>query len=198
VALEDILAAIRSEADIEIGRLRAESAAEVDVIVDAGRVEAQSAEEAAAAARDDESEQQRARIVNRAHLVVERRLRGVAEAVYQGMRDEVSDRLSGVRAGPDYPSLLRRLFDECRAVLPEGSVLRVDPADEDTARQILMDASFSGYTVDASLDSMGGLELSTEDGHRSVRNTFEARMDRADRPLRSLAVSAVPALRGAP
>ena len=196
MALGDILAAIRSEADAEISRIRAETADQVAAILDRARAEAKSAEEAATASLDDDAAQQRARIVNRADLVVERRLRAAAEEIYVEMRDEVSLRLAQERDAPDYQDLFRRLFDECRAVFPDARIVRVDPADEDLAFRMLAEIEVEGFSIDPSLASMGGLELVTEDRRRSVRNTLEARTERADRLLRSLAGTMVPALYG--
>ena len=92
------------------------------------------------------------------------------------------------------------LFDECRAVLPEARVIRIDPADRDLARTVATaagdDGFADGFVIDPVLTTSGGLQLATEDGRRQVGNTFESRFERADRPLRSLAASIVPALGG--
>lgn len=196
MALEDILDAIRSEADAEIDRIRAESADAITAVLDEGLTEAKSVEEAASASLDEQAAQQRARIVNRAHLVVERRLRTAADEVYEELLTEVVQRLARQRDSPDYVVLFRRLFDECREVLPDARILRVDPADEDLANHMLAEVGIDSFSIDPSLDSAGGLELLTDDRRRCVRNTLEARIDRADRVLRSLAATKVPALYG--
>lgn len=196
MALEDILVAIRGEAETEIGRIGTEAGGEVTAILDGGCAEAKAVEEAAAVSLDDDAAQHRARIVNRAHLVVERRERAAAEDVYVELREEVAFRLARRRDEPGYQDLFLRLFEECRAVLPDARIVRVDPADQDVAGRMVADGAFDGFSIDPSLASIGGLELVTEDGRRCVRNTLEARFERADRPLRSLAATMVPALRG--
>jgi vacuolar-type H+-ATPase subunit E/Vma4 len=196
VALEHILAAIRSEADSEICRIRSESADMVGVILDGARREAKSIREAAAGSLDDEATQERARIVNRSHLVAERRLRAAAEETYLELYEDVILLLARRRDAPDYPELFGRLFEECRAVLPDGRMLRIDPADEEIAARAIARSDDEGYSIDPSIVTMGGLELATEDRRRRVRNTFEARLERGDRPLRALAATMVPALHG--
>lgn len=196
MALENILAAIREEAETELNRVNAEAAAAAAAIVDDARAEAALAEEHAGASLDEEAAQQRSQIVNRAHLVVERRTRATAEEIYLEMRDEVVRRLGRMRDSPEYPELFARLFEECRSILPEARVIRVDPTDEAVAGQLLRHGNGSSFDVETSLVSNGGLEMVSADRRRHVRNTFEARMNRADGTLRSLASSLVPALHG--
>ncbi|MDJ0768324.1 MAG: V-type ATP synthase subunit E [Ilumatobacter sp.] len=194
MALADILAAIDAEADQEIARVVAETAEQTAQIRNEARDEADMAERAAASALDDESARRRAQIVNRAHLVVERRLSAAVEDVYQDLLTAVERRLVELRGEPEYADLFSRLLEECRAVLPEGRVVRIDPADEPLCRDVL--ATDDGFTIDGTLRSAGGLEIATADGRRSVRNTLESRTWRADRALRSLAAARVPPLGG--
>lgn len=196
MAVEDILAAITSEADAEVARIRAESADSVAAVLDAARAEAESIRASTATSRDEEARHQRERLVNRAHLTVERRLRAVAEEVYSDLLDEVKGHLAEQRQSSGYAELFRMLLAECRDALPEARIVLVDPADESLAQQSLDLLELNDFSVDPGLHSVGGLEIATEDRRRRVRNTVEARLDRADRALRSLAGTMVPALHG--
>lgn len=196
MALADILTAIAAEADEEIARVAADAAAQVEPIQRQARDEARLAEREASCALDDEAARRKAQIVNRADLVVARRLSAAIEEIYQEMRADVERQLAEVRGRDGYPDLFRRLFDECRAVLPDGRVVRVDPADESLCRRVVASRASDGFVIDASLRSAGGLELATSDRRRVVRNTLELRTWRADRALRSLAAARVPALTG--
>ena len=196
MALADILAAIDAGADEEVARVSAEACDQVERIRGEARDEAVGAAEAAASALDEDAARRRAQIVNRAHLAVERRLRAAAEEIYQEIMLQVERRIADVRHQAGYADLFRRLLEECRAVLPDGTVVRVDPADESLCRRVAAEIGGDGFTVDATLQSVGGLELVTGDGRKSVQNTLESRTWRADRALRSLAASEVPALRG--
>lgn len=196
MALADILAAIAAEADEEIARVTARAAEQVEPIRCEARDEASLAERAASSALDDDAARRRAQIVNRARLVVERRLSSTVEEIYQEMRTDVERRLADVRGQREYPDLFRRLFDECRAVLPDGRIVRVDPADESLCSSVLASVESDGFAIDATLESAGGLELVTTDRRRAVWNTLESRTWRADRALRSLAVARVSALSG--
>lgn len=196
MALADILAAIDAGADEEVARVSAGAYDQVERIRGEARDEAVGAAEAAASALDEDAARRRAQIVNRAHLAVERRLRAAAEEIYQEIMLHVERRIADVRHRAGYADLFRRLLEECRAVLPDGTVVRVDPADESLCRRVVAEIGGDGFTVDATLQSVGGLELVTGDGRKSVQNTLESRTWRADRALRSLAASEVPALRG--
>ena len=196
MALEDILAAIRSNADTEIARIRSESDAAVETIVAEARAASRAAEQEAASSLDAEAEDQRARIVNRARLIVDRQLREAAESIYIEITDEVVAQLSQLRSTGRYREVFTTLFDECIAVLPEARVVRIDPVDVDVARSLVEAQDVDGYVLDSSIETIGGLQLVTADGRRQVGNTFESRFERADRPLRSLAASVVPALGG--
>lgn len=196
MALEDILAAITAEADAEITRVDQAAREKVEAIRRRAEEEANRAEAAASSVLDDDAKRARAQIVNRARLAVERRVSATAEEVYQELMEEVEQRLAEVRSRPDYPELFRRLFDECRAILDDGRLIRIDPADEALAHTVLEQAGSDGFVVDSGLASAGGLELATADGRRRVQNTFESRTWRADRALRSLAATLVPPLGG--
>lgn len=195
MAVDDILAAIRAETDAEIERVRARAAGEVETILARGRDEAAAAEERTAAARDAAATRDAERIVNRARLTADRRLWAAAEEIYQDLVGEVRVRLAALWGTLRYRDLFGRLLDECLAVLPDASPVLVDPQDEALVRGLPVVAGSGGTTVEASLRTMGGLEVATDDG-RFVRNTFESRLERADIHLRLLAAVTMPALRG--
>lgn len=196
MALADILAALDAEAEEEITRVENEASEQMEQLRRTARDDARLAEQEASSALDDDAIRRQAQIVNRARLVVERRMSAVAEEIYQELKTEVERRLAEVRGQDDYPDLFRRLLEECRSVLPDGRIARVDPADEALCHRVLVSAGCEDFVVDPALESAGGLELATTDGRRSVRNTFESRTWRADRSLRSIAARAVPPLRG--
>ena len=195
MALADILAALAAEADEEITRVETEVSEQMEQLRRAIGEDARLAEKEASAELDDDAARQRARIVNRARLVVDRRISAAVEEIYQELEAEVQRKLAEVRRQDDYPELFRQLLEECRSVLSDGRVVRIDPADRALCHSVLERTGGEGFVVDAGLESAGGLELATTDGRRSVRNTFESRMWRADRSLRSIAAAAVPPLR---
>ena len=196
MALADILAAIEAGADEEIARVSAEASEQVERIRRDTRHEARLAGEEASSELDGDAARRRAQIVNRARLVVERRMSAAVEEIYQELKADVGRRLADVRSQHDYPDLFCHLFEECRAVLPDGRVVRVDPADESLCTSVLARLGCEDFVVEATLDSVGGLKLVTTDGRRSVENTLESRTWRAERALRSLAIAEVPPLRG--
>lgn len=196
MALGDILAAISADSESEIARVGAESAEEVAVVLERGRTRAAAVEDEAARSLDHEAAEEHERIVNRARLQVERRVRAMVEEIYCELRTEAKARLARARDDPGYPKLLRQLFDECRAIVPDARTVIVDPRDRELVRAMLSDVGVDEFRVDPTLETSGGLEIFTEDRRRGVRNTLESRLDRADRHLRSVAAASIPALRG--
>lgn len=194
MALEHILAAIRRETAAEVDRIAAESKAALESVAAQARRDAAAAEERAAASRDAAAASARERIVNRARLDADRRLHSAAEEVYLEMKREVAAKLATVRSTNDYHALLAQLLEECLALLPPARRVHVAPADGPAMAAIVADHHLDGFEVVTDVDTLGGLELRSGDG-RAIRNTFEARLERADGHLRRLVQESVPPLR---
>ena len=183
MALADILDAIRAEADADIEAIRAEAENEAAALLTRSGEQARAEEERLSHGRDGAAERQTDRIVNRARLDADRALRAEVEELYLQARRAAIDGLRSLRDTPRYEDILSRFLAECCAVLPDGTALRVDPADEDLARHIVAGSKRADLRVEPTLESSGGVELADDDG-RAVLNTFEARLSRAEGALR--------------
>lgn len=193
MGLADILAAIEAGAAEELAAIVAETdAAVADILADATRAAA-AAHHRNATAGDAATGRRADHIVNAARLDADRSRRSAVEQVYDDLRVRVGERLSGIRDDPVYPILLGQLVDECRAVLPEAAVLAVDEADVEQARHILAEIGWDGCRVEGAIATVGGAVAQAGDG-RSVVNTLETRLERADPHLRRLAAELIPAL----
>ncbi|MDH3754681.1 MAG: V-type ATP synthase subunit E [Acidimicrobiia bacterium] len=189
--LDDILTAIRSEADAEIREIRASCAAEVAALAAEADEQALEAERAAAASRDLAADREVARIVNRAALEATRKMMSAVEIAYQEALDALRVRLGAVRDTAEYPDILARLLDEVLDVLPDATGVLVDPADTELVGSLLVERDRRGLAVETASTCLGGVELVTDDG-RAVRNTFESRLQRADGRLRRLVAQHIP------
>ena len=193
MALQEILESLRRDGEAEVARIAREHDEAVAAILHAAREEAKRAETEATTARDEALEFEAAIIRHRAELHVERRLQEAQEAVFQEVLGRAKDRLSRFRNDPAYPATLQRLLDECRAFLGQVAGVSIDPRDE--ALKSVIGERLGSVAVDTGLDSWGGVVA--DDGRGVfVRNTFEARLTRAEAELRRQIGELVPGLGG--
>lgn len=193
MALDDILAAIRLEAETETRAIDAAADRRVEDILTEARRRAAAEEELLIASRRGKAEASAAAIVNRARLDVARALRGERAALFEEALGKVGDRLSRLRATPEYPDHLARFLAEAAAALPDARIVRVDPRDADVVERVaeeLVGDIGEGWRVEPTLQTWGGVDVVTEDG-RVVHNTLEARLDKALPELRRLGVASL-------
>lgn len=190
MAVEEILAAIRTEAASERARIEARVAEECAEIEQAGqRVgDLERATAHATAERSIEAEAQRhARAAARE---VDGQLRAARERLIQECLAQLAERLAHLRGTPRYSAVLASLFREGRRALPSATVVRIDPRDADRIANLLDNGKLQ---VEATLNSWGGVELADERGRR-VCNTLEARLEAAAPSLRRVIANVNPAL----
>ena len=86
------------------------------------------------------------------------------------------DRLSGLRAGPDYPGVFARLLQE--AVVPlagQAFIVHVDPRDEPLCRKTIEQLKIAGE-IRTDLEAAGGVVVSLPDNSVVISNTVESRL----------------------
>jgi vacuolar-type H+-ATPase subunit E/Vma4 len=180
MALEDLLSAMRSQAEEEIARLERDGRRKEEEILAAAEREGRAAADdlLRSARRELEAELERRR--SHARLEARAALREAREEAFQELVDEARARLAALREDGSYPAIFAGLLSESRSALPAGRLLHVDPRDEPLARQLVGDGSLA---VEADLEAVGGLELESHDG-RLLRNTLEVRLAAAQPRLR--------------
>jgi len=184
MALADLLAGLRSEAEAETALLEAETREQANRIRAAARAEASVLREQIVLAAEDDIRREADRRRAAARLAVAASVRVAREELFLDFRTTVSRRLDELREDERYPAVLRALLEESLAALPAATSLRVDPRDERLARQLLAERGVK-LELAASLKTAGGLELA--DGReRVVRNTVEERVANAEAVLRGL------------
>ena len=189
--LDDILATIRCEADDELRELGDVLALEVAAISADAEEQGVETERVAVSSLDAAADREVARIVNRAHLEATRKKMAAIEAGYQEALEALRVRIGALRATSSYTDLLARLLDEGLRILPDATRVHVDRADIGPITAALVAIQRDEFVVEAPLTCLGGLTLVTDDG-RAVRNTFDSRLDRADRRLRRLVAEHLP------
>lgn len=193
MALEDILEAIRREADGAAARLLEGAESEARQILLRAEEEAEREETRLASTVDDRIRLERGRILSHSHLEAARAGRAAREEVYQMILDAVTRRLAKVRSSPRYQGLLGLLLDTTLADLPNPTAVRADPEDVELIEELL-----TGRRPDIPVENeqlpLGGV-IAVSVG-RSVDNSLASRLRRADPQLRLLAGQAIGALRG--
>lgn len=192
--VENILAAIGADADAAIAKVEADARLRVERAMVSARERAETEHARLALARSETAALEAARIVNRAKLAADRAVRDERERLFRTAVGRLTEALKRIRESHQYDAIFSRLLAEAREALTDADLIRVDPRDLERARTAVRDLGVP-LRVDPSLSTLGGVELSTEDG-RNVRNTFESRLERAMGDLRALAVDRIPELRG--
>lgn len=180
--LDDLLATIEAEAQAEHARLDAESRAEAAAIVERAREQARELRAGPLRSQEPELQREVARRLGQVRIEAAQMLRQAREDSYQRMLEQTRSQLADLRKDPRYREVLRALLRESRAALPEAGRLRVDPRDEALAAELARELDLE-VAVQPTLETMGGVELESEDG-RILRNTFEERLANADPELR--------------
>ena len=178
--LNDLLSAIETDAREERARLDSSSRAEVEEILSKACAEAETTRAEPVQTREPELQREAARRIGAARVEAARLLREAREESFNQLLEETRKRLGKLRESGRYRDVLRALMEEAHAALPNARAMRVDSRDEALASEL---ADEYGLTVEPTLRTAGGLELTSDDG-RSLRNTFEERLANAEPELR--------------
>jgi V/A-type H+-transporting ATPase subunit E len=192
MALEDILDAIRSEAEDEASRILGDATERAESVLAEARTASASREEELAHSADERIARERRRTVSLAVLEASRARRDAREEVFEAVIGKVSGVLRSLSDGEEYDDILERLLDEALAVLPDPERVEVHPADRERIERILAERGLAP-SIDTTEDVWGGVGIRT-DG-RIVRNDLETRLRRAEPHLRFIAGEVFPSLR---
>lgn len=193
MALEDILATIRTEAEETASDLLAVARAEADQVLERAREEAEREARRLAASLDDRIRQEHSRVLSRARLDAGRARDMAREEIYQSARERVIQRLEEVRTSPDYEGILTALLAEATATMPAIDEVRVDPRDVGLMERIVSNRGLDLAVVPKETPLGGVLAVADR---RAVDNTLATRLERADEHLRYIAGEFIPTLRG--
>ncbi len=193
MALEDILDAIRSEAEEESSRMLTDASARADAILADAREVASVREDELTHSVDGRIANERRRTASLAVLEASRARRAAREEVFALAIEKVSDVLRGLHTDPRYDAVLERLFDEAAAALPDPGAVVVHVRDRGRIEKILQDRGLD-IPIQVTEDQWGGVVIHS-DG-RVVRNDLETRLRKAEPHLRFIAGELVPSLRG--
>jgi len=197
VGVTEILREIEQEADEEVARIEQDASRRAAEVLAAAHRRSATDATALTGSRADEVAEERDRLLREATSRATLAVRAAREDAFGLAIDEARRRLSSVRTRDTYADALRHLIEESLRALPDAVAARVDPRDGDLTRSILRSRAGGGPDVDPSLAVWGGVEAVAADG-RTVLDTIEERLSRAEPWLRSVVAGAVPAMTPTP
>ena len=128
--------------------------------------------------------------VNAARLQARRNLAAVRETAVESVFDAASAKLKALHGTPEYAGVFRSLAQEALSGVGGSCEMHVVPADADLAARVIAELGVASCSVVPTLESIGGLTVTSEAGRIVRQNTFEARLTKA-RGLAAASVSEV-------
>lgn len=177
MAIEDILIALDQQAKAESDAVVEEAREHAKLIIDEGEREAQAIHEGFARQVERVAAGDAAKVVNAARLESKMIVSSVKGDGVASVFDGVMGRLAGVRDGR-YEGLFEALAAEAFAGLDGPVTIRVAPQDAQLAEKAAKMAGLAA-TVDATLQTAGGLVVEANGGRVVRRNTLEDRLERS-------------------
>ena len=178
MAIEDIFRALEEQADEEVNRILHAATVQADAVEHEARDEAERITSAKIQAADAAVQAKAAKAVNAARLQVKRDLAKVRDGAVEAAFGEAAARLAALRGTPEYERVFTALAKEACAGLDAECEIQVAPEDADLARRVAAGLGVDS-TVTPTLDTIGGLVVSTHGGRVVRRNTFEMRLQKA-------------------
>lgn len=178
MAIEDIFRALEEQADEEVNRILHAATVQADAVEHEARDEAERITTSRVMAAEEIVQAKAARSLNAARLQVRRDLAAVRDEAVESAFEEAARRLSTMRGTPGYEGVFMALTQEACAGLSTECELQVAPEDEALAERVATELGLT-FTVSPTLDTIGGLVVSTQGGRVVRRNTFESRLQKA-------------------
>jgi vacuolar-type H+-ATPase subunit E/Vma4 len=182
MALQDILRAMETQVESDIRQLEEQSAVTVSEIHRSAEEDAHGILERHHREALAPLQQERARRLNRARLAALRATSQARERLFVQAIACARERLSSLRATPDYPAVLSALLEEALAQIDGEAHVRADPRDAAVLGSLR--SRFPRAQFEFNLQTSGGIEARTADGRIRVVNTLEGRLEQAQEDLR--------------
>lgn len=175
MAIEDIFKALDEQADAECSELVRAAEGQAEAVLAEAKAEADRIKEQRLQAAKEVVRQKTGKTINAAKLDNKKQLAAVRESVVQQVFEQAAAKLSTLRSTKEYEDVFVALAKEALAGVEGDCTLQVDPADAKLAEKVAKDLNAS-CKVDPSLETSGGVVVSTADGRVLRRNTFESRL----------------------
>jgi vacuolar-type H+-ATPase subunit E/Vma4 len=183
MGLSEILQAMERKAEQQIAARESATDKESRSIIDAAEVEAMRIKETYRAKAKERLHREQARLFGVAQLDRQRQLAAAREHWLGQVLARARQQLTTLRVGASYARGYEQLAREAIGEFASTIKFEIDPRDEPLMRQIMATLGVDGEIL-PTLDTAGGLRVSSVDGCITVDNTVETRLENGWRDLR--------------
>ena len=183
MGLSEILQAMEHKAAEQVAERKSAADNESRSIIEAAETEAKRIEETHRAKAKERLRREQARLFGAAQLDRQRQFAAAREhwlgQVLAGAQQQLTELRNSASYARGYEQLAREAISEISSTVK----FEIDPRDEQLMRRIMATLGIDGEII-PTLDTSGGLRVSSLDGCITVDNTVEARLENAWRDLR--------------
>ncbi len=183
MGLSEILQAMERKAEQQIAARESATDKESRSIIDAAEVEAMRIKETYRAKAKERLHREQARLFGAAQLDRQRQLAAAREHWLGQVLARARQQLTTLCVGASYVRGYEQLAREAIGEFASTIKFEIDPRDEPLMRQIMATLGVDGEIL-PTLDTAGGLRVSSVDGCITVDNTVETRLENGWRDLR--------------
>lgn len=181
---EILIKSMEESAEKRIDEITKKAHLEANEIRSAAEEKAESIKIAYLTATQKSVQTERNKLIYKAKAESKMRVLKEKEEVIQRAFAEAKKRLEGFRNDINYKANFKKMVQEAVLALEaENVVFHIDKRDENVCKHVLNELNGNAEFVN-DLTSLGGLEVSTEDGKIVVFNTIESRLANAEELLR--------------
>jgi vacuolar-type H+-ATPase subunit E/Vma4 len=177
MAIEDIFRALEEQADAEVSEILRVAQVQADAIVQEARDEADRVTQARVQVAEESVKAKSAKAVNASRLQARRDLAAVRDEAVDRVFTLATERLAAMRGNAAYEKVFKSLVSEAIAGVEGAYELVVAPEDAALAEKVVADLGAS-CTVSPTLESIGGVIVSYDEGRIVRKNTFESRLEK--------------------
>jgi len=186
--LDDMLKVLEEDGEKQRAAVREKTKKEVEDILEAARQEGEKIKKEQTELVFSPLGKETARILNEAKLEVKKKQAVTKEDLLKQVDSQVREKIEKIRNSQEWAGIFRRLLNEVSKEVSGNVIVRVDRRDEELSRNILRELNVT-YQLEVNSSSLGGATVATEDRRVTLINTFEARLERANRLLRPVITS---------
>jgi V/A-type H+-transporting ATPase subunit E len=184
MAIEDILRALDEQADADCRALVDNAKVQAKSILGEAKAEADRVRDAKVAATEVQAHARATQIVNAAKLERRRQIAVAQDAGIDEVYAAAGKTLGDTRGTGLYETLFRALAKEATAAGAGDVVVEVAPGDAELASKVMSELGISAE-VETEPRILGGLTVISGGGRVYRRNTFDARLTKVRKVVRS-------------
>jgi vacuolar-type H+-ATPase subunit E/Vma4 len=183
MGLSDILEAMERKAEQQVAERESAADHESRSIIEAAEAEATRIRETRLVQAKERLRREQARLFGAAQLDRQRELTAARQRWLGQVLARARGELTRLRNRASYARGYEHLAREAIGEIASMGKLEIDPRDEQLMRQIMATLGVDGEII-STLDTSGGLRVSSVDGCITVDNTVEARLENSWKDLR--------------